>query len=85
VTCYPCWSATSPPGDGVGSKFVGTLDPGNDPTAQAAVEPVHPGNAAEVPVLIDEMNAHGTQYTERSDLTRSCGPWATTSGSGRTC
>ncbi|MBV9802684.1 MAG: hypothetical protein JO130_05820 [Solirubrobacterales bacterium] len=58
-------------GNGAGSKFVGTLDLSNDPTAQAALDEVLQGNTAGIPVLIDEMNSHGTEYTQSYHLNQS--------------
>lgn len=62
-------------GDGVGSKFVGTLDLTDDPAAVAALAQVLQGNTAGVPVLVDEMNAHGTEYTQSYHLTQSSSTW----------
>jgi hypothetical protein len=58
-------------GEGAGSKFVGTLDLSNDPAAQTALDEVLTGNTAGIPVLIDEMNSHGTEYTQSYHLTQS--------------
>ena len=44
-------------GEGVGSKFEGTLDLSDDPAAQAALEQVLEGNTSQIPVLIADMNA----------------------------
>ena len=58
-------------GESVGSKFVGTLDLTDDPAAQAALEQVLAGNTSQIPVLIAEMNAHGTEYTQSYHLKKS--------------
>lgn len=58
-------------GDGVGSRFVGTLDLSNDPTAEAALDQVLQGNYSQISVLIDEMNGHGTEYTQSYHLKQS--------------
>lgn len=58
-------------GEGVGSKFVGTLDLSDDPAAQNALEQVLEGNTSEIPVLIADMNAHGTEYTQSYHLKKS--------------
>jgi hypothetical protein len=58
-------------GEGAGSKFVGTLDLSDDPAAQTALAQVLSGNTAGIPVLIDEMNAHGMEYTQSYHLTQS--------------
>ena len=58
-------------GEGVGSKFVGTLDLSEDPAAQAALEQVLEGNTSQIPVLIADMNAHGTEYTQSYHLKKS--------------
>ncbi|MBV9606251.1 MAG: hypothetical protein JO027_14140 [Solirubrobacterales bacterium] len=62
-------------GEGVGSKFVGTLDLSNDPAAQSALEQVLEGNTAEIPVLIGDMNAHGSEYTQSYHLKKSTSTW----------
>jgi hypothetical protein len=58
-------------GEGVGSKFVGTLDLSDDPAAQAALEHVLEGDTSQIPVLIADMNAHGTEYTQSYHLKKS--------------
>jgi Flp pilus assembly pilin Flp len=58
-------------GEGVGSKFVGKLDLSDDPAAQAALEQVLAGNTSQIPVLIADMNAHGTEYTQSYHLKKS--------------
>ncbi len=58
-------------GEGAGSKFVGTLDLSDDPAAQAALEQVLEGNTSQIPVLIADMNAHGTEYTQSYHLKKS--------------
>lgn len=58
-------------GEGAGSKFVGTLNLSNDPAAQSALDEVLTGNTAGIPVLIDEMNSHGTEYTQSYHLQQS--------------
>jgi hypothetical protein len=58
-------------GEGVGSKFVGTLDLRDDPAAQAALEQVLAGDTSQIPVLIADMNAHGTEYTQSYHLSKS--------------
>jgi hypothetical protein len=58
-------------GEGVGSKFVGKLDLSDDPAAQAALEQVLRGNTSQIPVLISDMNAHGTEYTQSYHVQRS--------------
>ncbi len=58
-------------GEGAGSKFVGTLDLSDDPAAQSALEQVLEGNTSEIPVLITDMNAHGTEYTQSYHLSKS--------------
>jgi Flp pilus assembly pilin Flp len=58
-------------GEGVGSKFVGKLDLSHDPAAQAALEQVLGGNTSQIPVLIADMNAHGTEYTQSYHLKKS--------------
>lgn len=58
-------------GEGVGSKFVGTLDLSDDPAAQAALEKVLTGDTSQIPVLIADMNAHGTEYTQSYHLKKS--------------
>ncbi len=58
-------------GEGAGSKFVGTLDLSNDPSAQAALDEVLSGNTAGIPVLVSDMNSHGTEYTQSYHLTQS--------------
>lgn len=58
-------------GDGGGSRFVGTLDLSNDPAAQAALAQVVSGNPAGIPVLINAMNDHGTEYTQSYQLKQS--------------
>jgi hypothetical protein len=58
-------------GEGVGSKFVGKLDLSDDPAAQAALEQVLQGNTSQIPVLIADMNAHGTEYTQSYHLQKS--------------
>jgi hypothetical protein len=58
-------------GEGVGSKFVGTLDLSHDPAAQAALEQVLSGDTSQIPVLIADMNAHGTEYTQSYHLQKS--------------
>jgi hypothetical protein len=58
-------------GEGVGSKFVGTLDLSDDPAAQSALEQVLAGNTSQIPVLIADMNAHGTEYTQSYHVKKS--------------
>lgn len=58
-------------GSGAGSKFVGTLDLSSDPTAQAALAQVLQGNTAGIPVLVNEMNTNGTEYTQSYRLNKS--------------
>jgi hypothetical protein len=58
-------------GEGAGSKFVGKLDLSDDPAAQAALEQVLEGNTSQIPVLIADMNAHGTEYTQSYHLKKS--------------
>jgi hypothetical protein len=58
-------------GEGVGSKFVGKLDLSDDPAAQAALEQALEGNTSQIPVLIADMNAHGTEYTQTYHLKKS--------------
>lgn len=58
-------------GEGAGSKFVGTLDLTSDPAAQAALDQVLQGNYSQIPVLITEMNTHGTEYTQSYHLKQS--------------
>ena len=58
-------------GEGAGSKFEGTLDLSDDPAAQAALEQVLEGNTSQIPVLIADMNAHGTEYTQSYHLKKS--------------
>jgi hypothetical protein len=62
-------------GDGAGSKFVGTLDLTNDPAAQAALDEVLQGDTAGIPVLINETNTHGTEYTQSYHLNQSSSTW----------
>jgi hypothetical protein len=58
-------------GEGVGSRFVGTLDLSDDPAAQAALEQVLEGNTSQIAVLIADMNAHGTEYTQSYHVNKS--------------
>jgi hypothetical protein len=58
-------------GEGVGSRFVGTLDLSDDPAAQAALEQVLEGNTSMIAVLIADMNAHGTEYTQSYHVNKS--------------
>jgi hypothetical protein len=58
-------------GEGAGSKFEGTIDLSDDPAAQAALEQVLEGNTSQIPVLIADMNAHGTEYTQSYHLKKS--------------
>jgi hypothetical protein len=58
-------------GEGVGSRFTGTLDLSDDPAAQAALEQVLAGNTSQIPVLIADMNAHGTEYTQSYHVKKS--------------
>jgi hypothetical protein len=62
-------------GDGVGSKFVGTLDLSDDPAAQAALEQVLEGNTSQIPVLVADMNADGTEYTQSYRVSKSNSTW----------
>ena len=62
-------------GEGVGSKFVGKLDLTDDPAAQAALEQVLEGNSSQIPVLITEMNQHGTEYTQSYHISRANSTW----------
>ncbi len=58
-------------GEGVGSKFVGSLDLSDDPAAQSALEQVLQGNTSQIPVLISDMNANGTEYTQSYHVKKS--------------
>ena len=62
-------------GDGVGSKFVGTLDLSDEPAAQAALERVLEGDTSQIPVLIADMNAHGIEYTQSYHVNKSSSTW----------
>jgi len=62
-------------GEGGGSKFVGTLDLSDDPAAQAALEQVLEGNTSQIPVLIADMNAHGTEYVQSYHVSKSNSTW----------
>ncbi len=62
-------------GDGVGSKFVGKLDLSDDPAAQAALEQVLRGNTSQIPALIADMNAHGTEYIQNYHVKKSTSTW----------
>jgi hypothetical protein len=59
----------------VGSKFVGSLDLTSDPAAHAALEQVLQGNTSQIPVLIADMNAHGTEYIQKYRVKRSSSTW----------
>jgi hypothetical protein len=54
---------------------VGTLDLSDDPAAQAALEQVLEGNTSQIPVLVADMNARGTEYTQSYHVKRSNSTW----------
>lgn len=50
---------------------MGAVDLSNDPSAQAALDQVLQGNTAGISVLVNDMNTHGTQYTQSYHLKQS--------------